>query len=99
MRKIRVTIKDAMAFFDADRVDFVPNLSYTPVNTMVFEVPDDWIAVGGLVDGKIERVYADLYGEDWRSGNADGSRYEVLECKVEVLAPGDATLAKSTLTK
>jgi hypothetical protein len=94
VRKIRVTIKDAMAFWNDDAFAFIPNLTYTPVNTAVFEVPDTWIDGDHLADGMLARMYAHIYGETWESGNEDGSKYEVLECKVEVLPPGDPAEAK-----
>jgi hypothetical protein len=96
-RKIRVVIKDAMAFWSDDFGSFVSNDSSATEHTTVLEVPAAWIAGDALVDGKLEAIYAHLYGASWRQGNDDGSRYEVLDCRVDVLPPGDPTEAKSAL--
>jgi hypothetical protein len=97
-RRLRVTIKEAMAFWNDDLFAFVPNLTYTPVNVFVVEVPNAWVEGERLVEGKIDRVYAGIYGEDWRAGNEDFSRYEVLESHVEVLTESDSTVAKVIVT-
>lgn len=94
LRKIRVVIKDAMAFWNDDFGSFVFDESAASEHTTVLEVPAAWIAGEALVEGKLEAIYEHLYGESWRQGNDDGSRYEVLACKVDVLPPGDATEAK-----
>jgi hypothetical protein len=97
-RRIRVTIKEAMSFWNDDLFAFVPNMAATRENVFVVEVPDAWVDGAELVEGKIDRVYANIYGEDWRTGNSDFSRYEVLESKVEVLATDDPTIAKCIVT-
>ena len=95
--KIRVVIKDAMAFWSDDFGSFVSNDSSATEHTTVLEVPAAWIAGDALVDGKLEAIYAHLYGASWRQGNDDGSRYEVLGCRVDVLPAGDPTEAKSAI--
>ena len=94
MRKIRVTIKDSLGFWNESLGMHVPNPGYTPTNTYVWEVPDAWVAGDQLAEGRLEDVFKHVYGDRWRLGNDDGSMYFVLESKVDVLPPGDATEAK-----
>lgn len=91
MARIEVTIKDTMAFWNDALEAYVYNPDgYAPTNSYVFSVPDDWMDRDSLTTAGLERVYAHLYGETWRSGNGDGSQYTVLDTQVRRLEADDA---------
>jgi hypothetical protein len=93
--KIEVVIKDTMSFWDSYLETYVLNPNAPSLtNTYVFDVPDAWVANGALTEAAIERVCAYLYGESWKLGNGDGSRYVVLEQSSRVLPADDARTAK-----
>ena len=93
--KVEVTIKDTMSFWDNHIETFVSNPSSpAATNTYVFDVADAWVADGALTEAGIEHVCTYLYGETWKLGNGDGSRYVVLEQRSRVLGADDARDAK-----
>jgi len=40
-------------------------------------VPNDWVEGGRLKESHLEKFFEKLYGDNWRMGNSDGSRYVV----------------------
>lgn len=52
-------------------------------------VPSDWLDGGNLKENHLEKIYEKVYGETWRSGNSDGSRYVVLESSAKVFTSDD----------
>lgn len=62
-------------------------------------VPDDWVTGeisessemwlkgAALQEDKLEQLYRQLYGADWRNGNEDGSQYVVLSVGTRLLNP------------
>jgi len=94
--RVELIIMDTMAFWD-DYLGvhtFNPN-GYTPTNTWVYEVPDEWIVNGQLTSDGQERIFEHLYGKTWRGANDDGSKYVVLECRSRVLPPNDPRPGKA----
>lgn len=53
-------------------------------------VPADWIEDGKLKPDRLENVYEKVYGQNWRIGNDDGSRYVVIDSAVKILSPDEA---------
>lgn len=42
---------------------------------LYLKVPNQWVSGNGLAEQYREAVLEQLYGEDWREGNEDGSSY------------------------
>lgn len=57
-------------------------------------VSSDWLDGEKLKEEKLEKIYRKVYGETWRQGNSDGSRYVVLESSTKILAPDELKLTK-----
>ena len=84
-RRIKLTVTDALGFYDDYLGDYTFNPNYTPTNTYFYKVPNDWIEDDQLKVEKIEMLFAHLYGPTWRMGNADGSRYIIVSHEAHVL--------------
>ena len=52
-------------------------------------VPARWVADGKLKSEHLEKIYEQVYGQNWRMGNDDGSRYVVIDWTMKTLAPGE----------
>lgn len=52
-------------------------------------VPENWLAGNDLKPDFLEKVYRKVYGDTWRSGNSDGSRYAVLESSTKIFTPAE----------
>jgi len=50
-------------------------------------IPRNWTEDLQLKNEYLEKLYAQFYGANWRSGNSDGSRYVVLEANSAVISP------------
>ncbi len=50
-------------------------------------VPADWTDGEHIIDIYLERIYEKLYGDGWRAGNSDGSRYVVQDSFSKVFTP------------
>lgn len=57
-------------------------------------VPAGWIDGEKLKEDKLEKIYQKVYGETWRNGNSDGSRYVVLESSTEILTADELKSTK-----
>lgn len=64
---------------------FVAPSSYTC--NFFCRVPSDWIEGEQLKENYLEKIYQKVYGETWRSGNSDGSRYVVQDSYSKVFTP------------
>lgn len=53
----------------------------------------DWIDGGQVKMEKLETVFESLYGEHWRAGNDDGSRYVVRDVAARVLTDAEEQTA------
>ncbi|MBS1793792.1 MAG: hypothetical protein JSS81_08055 [Acidobacteria bacterium] len=84
-KKIKVTIRDTLAFYD----DFVGDYVFNPDNSVVrdysLDAAPEWLTDGRLNETGKEAVLRYLYGDGWRSGNGDGSRYQILEFSSELV--------------
>lgn len=85
-----MTIIDTLAFWNGYLGDYVFNPGLRKTFTGWYRVPDDWISEGIVSDARREVLFKHLYGDAWRLGNEDGSRYMVLECDIQVLTPDEA---------
>ena len=56
-------------------------------------VPPYWVDGEQLKPEYLEKIYAQLYGANWRTGNSDGSHYEILESYTKIF---DAETVKTT---
>jgi hypothetical protein len=56
---------------------------YTPIETVFVRVVDDNIEA--FRRDYLEQFYARFFGENWRSGNSDGSMYQVLDEQIQKL--------------
>lgn len=78
---ILVKVKDGLMLPSG----FVSNADYAC--NFYARVPSAWLDGEQLKEEKLEKIYQKVYGETWRSGNSDGSRYVVLESSTKILAP------------
>ena len=85
MQYLRLTITDTLSFWD----DFLENYTFNPENSRTFttwyRLPDEWFGDNALVVDKREVLLQHLYGETWRAGNDDGSRYQILRAESHLL--------------
>lgn len=85
-----MTLIDTLGFWD-DHLGthtFNPNLKQS--FTAWYRVPDEWVVDGKINDERREVLFRHIYGDTWRMGNPDGSKYIVLECDIHVLTPSEA---------
>lgn len=82
---VNVSITDTLSFWRDDVGTYVWNPKLSTTVFRDFEVPQAWVRDGKLVPDAFERIYEYFYGPRWREGNADGSRYVVLEAESEVV--------------
>lgn len=89
MRHLRVTIQDTLGYWDdyAGTHVFNPNIKHTFVAW--YRVPEDWVAEATVSAERREILFRHIYGDNWRSGNQDGSKYFVLDCSIQVLTPSE----------
>ena len=78
-RVVEITLKDGLMLPSG----FVAPAAYSCV--IFCRVAPDWIDGDQVQAAKLETVFENLYGEGWRAGNDDGSRYVVREVKARVL--------------
>ncbi|MBI3654642.1 MAG: hypothetical protein HY231_26725 [Acidobacteria bacterium] len=79
-KTVRVELKDGLGFPSG----FVSPASYTCV--MYYRVPESWVNGDKLFDEKREAMLENMYGNNWRMGNEDGSYYVVFSYAERVLA-------------
>lgn len=83
VKTILVVVKDGLLVSSG----FVSQAEYTC--NFHARVPSDWLDGEKLKEEKLEKIYEKVYGETWRSGNSDGSRYVVLESSTKIFAPDE----------
>lgn len=93
--RIKVTIEDALGFFDNYLETHVFNRKNTQTNRYFYKVPSAWLLDGQVPREVWERIYDHLYRGGWRpSGNADGSRYFIVKNEAHPMSSeDDAALA------
>lgn len=64
---------------------FISQATYTC--NLFCRVPPDWLENGKIKSEFLEKIYKKVYGDNWRTGNSDGSRYVVLDSYSEVFPP------------
>lgn len=83
---LQLTITDTLSFWD----DYVEDYVFNPENKQVFtawyKLPDDWLNANKLKEDRLEAVFKHLYGENWRLGNDDGSKFRVLGVEENLLS-------------
>jgi hypothetical protein len=79
--QVAVTITDTMSFWDHQVETYVFYRELATTRTQTYDVPASWVAAGQLTADGLERVLRHMYGASFREGNADGSRYMVLEAR------------------
>lgn len=80
MPVVRIDVEDGLELASG----FVSPASYRCV--LYCRVPDDQIIGGRLKPGAEEAVLRAMYGEGWRHGNEDGSRFVVTVLSARPLA-------------
>lgn len=90
MQYLRMTVIDTLAFWNAPLGDYVFNPNLRKTFTGWYRVPNDWVSDGIVNEERREMLFRHLYGDTWRLGNEDGSKYVVLECAIQVLTPAEA---------
>ena len=85
-KRIKLTIEDTLSFYNDYVGDYVFNENNIKTLDYFIKVPLDWIENGQLTAPALEKFYAFLYGETWRNGNDDGSRYLPLKATVQFVA-------------
>ena len=83
---LELTLTDTLSFWD----DYLEDYVFNPENKKNFiawyRLPDDWIVNNKLKADKLEGILKHIYGEHWRMGNGDGSRYQILNIKENILS-------------
>lgn len=78
MKYLRLTLTDTLGFWD----DYLGDYLFDPANaktlTYWYRVPDAWLENGVLASEQREHLLEHLYGDNWRLGNEDGSKYIIL---------------------
>ena len=78
MAYLRLTITDTLGFWDNYLEDYLFNREQSQTFTLWYRLPEAWFSDGSLLTDRREALLQHLYGETWRLGNGDGSRYVVL---------------------
>jgi hypothetical protein len=82
---LELRLTDTLSFWD----DYLEDYVFNPENKKDFvtwyRLPDDWVTDNPLQGDKLEALLKHIYGENWRLGNGDGSRYQPLDIKVNIL--------------
>jgi len=73
-----------MGFWDDFIGDYAPS-PRTKTFTDWYRLPDGWLRDGALVPERREALLRHLYGDSWRLGNGDGSKYLVLNLDERLL--------------
>jgi hypothetical protein len=85
MKYLRTTITDTMSFWD----NYIENFVFNPENSSTYTnywlVPDEWIVDDSIKSDGREKLLEYMYGAMWRSGNDDGSRYQILKMEEHIL--------------
>lgn len=56
-----------------------PDPNNIQTNDWFFAIPDGWLTEEGTMSAEhLEHIFRWMYGPQWRSGNADGSKYIVV---------------------
>jgi hypothetical protein len=76
-----VQIKDGLGFPSG----FVKASDET--QSLFCRVPSDWTEGEQLKPAYLEKIYAQLYGANWRAGNSDGSSYQILDSYTKIFSP------------
>lgn len=80
---VQITLKDGLMFPSG----FTALAAYSCI--IFCRVPPEWLDGDKLEATKLEAVFEKLYGENWRAGNVDGSRYVVQNVESRVLTPAE----------
>jgi hypothetical protein len=67
--------------------------SYTPIDTVYFKLSAETISGDNFRKRYLRAFYEQWFGLNWQAGNEDGSRYQVVDEKIEILSAED--LAKA----
>ena len=73
--RIKLSIEDAL---ELPMEDGLSILSPKQSNSYYYKIPSKWLENGNLNKERVEKLFEDIYGPNWRFGNDDGSRYKVL---------------------
>jgi GYF domain 2 len=67
--------------------------SYKPIDIIYFKLPAETISRDNFRKRYLGEFYDQWFGKNWRDGNEDDSRYEILSEEIEILLPEE--LAKA----
>ena len=84
-KKIKLTITDTLAIFNDAAGDYLFNPSQSATHDYWFQLPASWYSGNEVREDNLERIFQFIYGQNWRSGNGDGSRYIVLRHEIVTL--------------
>ena len=77
---VRASFQDGLSFPSG-------NIAAAAYRCVVYcRVPADWVESGSFNKDVLEAVFEMIYGDSWRHGNSDGSRYVVRDIRSEQLA-------------
>lgn len=79
-KTVRVELKDGLRLPSG----FVAPASYTCLS--YYRLPESWLDGETLFNDRKEAMLEEMYGRGWRTGNEDGSCYEVFSFKEQVLS-------------
>jgi hypothetical protein len=85
---LRLTITDTLGVLVDGAHAFSPLAKVT--RTFWYRLPESWLAGKHLSPTCREQILEQLYGEGWRTGQSDGSRYMILEIQERVLTAEEA---------
>jgi hypothetical protein len=84
---VQITLKDGLMLASG----FIAPASYSCI--IFCRVSPDWLDGDQVNRNKLELVFERLYGEHWRAGNEDGSRYVVQVLEARVLSQAEEQTA------
>jgi hypothetical protein len=89
MKYLRMTITDTLGFWDNYLETYVFNADRGKTLTSWYRLPDDWTRDGALLPDRLEQLLRYRYGDAWRSGNGDGSRFVILKLDTHELTSSE----------
>jgi hypothetical protein len=88
-RRIKLTIKDTLAFYDDALGDYTFNPDNAQTAVYWFALPDSAFDGDGLCPECQEPLLQAIYGPTWRNGNGDDSKYVVLHVQPNLPTPDE----------
>ena len=86
-RRIKLTIKDTLAFYNDGLGDYTFNPDNAQTSVYWFALPESAFDGDDIRPECHEPLLQAIYGPDWRQGNGDDSKYIVLHVRLSHPTP------------